>query len=128
MTSEIIGLIVLPLLLGMASVAGLGGGVVFVPILMAFFHFKTKQVVAMSLAIVFESGLIRTFGFSFWAKHPERDATEIDFNTVKVVFPLFLVGSYLGVLTSMILPDILLCALLTVILIYLCIKSYLQGR
>jgi len=112
----------------MASVAGLGGGVVFVPILMAFFHFKTKQVVAMSLAIVFESGLIRTFGFSFWAKHPERDATEIDFNTVKVVFPLFLVGSYLGVLTSMILPDILLCALLTVILIYLCIKSYLQGR
>lgn len=74
----------------------------------------------MSLAIVFESGFIRTFGFSFWATHPERESSEIDFNTVRVAFPLFLVGSYLGVLTSMLLPDILLVAFLTIILIYLC--------
>jgi uncharacterized membrane protein YfcA len=74
----------------------------------------------MSLAIVFESGFIRTFGFSFWARHPEREASEIDFNTVRVAFPLFLVGSYFGVLTSMVLPDILLVVFLTVILIYLC--------
>lgn len=53
LSSEILGLLVLPLMLGLASVAGLGGGVVFVPLMMAFFHFKTKQVVAMSLAIVF---------------------------------------------------------------------------
>jgi uncharacterized membrane protein YfcA len=37
-----IGLVILPLLLGAASVAGLGGGVIFVPLMMAFFHFKTK--------------------------------------------------------------------------------------
>lgn len=128
LTSEMIGLFVMPLLLGLASVAGLGGGVVFVPLMMAFFHFKTKQVVATSLAVVFESGFIRTFGFSFWAKHPEKKATEIDFNTVKVAYPLFLVGSYFGVLTSMILPDILLCFFLTVILIYLCVQSYFKGR
>lgn len=128
LTSELTGLFVMPLLLGLASVAGLGGGVVFVPLMMAFYHFKTKQVVATSLAVVFESGLIRTFGFSFWAQHPEKKGTEIDFNTVKVSYPLFLVGSYLGVLTSMILPDILLCVFLTVILIYLCLQSYFKGR
>jgi uncharacterized membrane protein YfcA len=78
--------------------------------------------------VVFQSGLIRTFGFSYWAKHPEKKSTEIDFNTVKVCYPLFLVGSYLGVLTSIILPDILLCVFLTVILIYLCVQSYNKGR
>jgi hypothetical protein len=83
--SEYIGLIIMPLLLGIASLAGLGGGVVFVPLMMAFFHFKTKDTVAMSLAIVFESGVIRTFLFSWWAKHPERPTTEIDFNTIRVV-------------------------------------------
>ena len=82
----------------------------------------------MSLAVVFESGFIRTFGFSFWAAHPERETTEIDFNTVKVAFPLFLVGSYLGVLTSMVLPDIILCIMLTVILVFLCWQSYEKGR
>lgn len=129
LTSEIVGLVILPVMLGLASVAGLGGGVVFVPIMMAFFHFKTKQVVAMSLAIVFQSGLIRTFGFSFWASHPDKkDSTEIDWNTVKVAYPLFLVGSYLGVLTSMILPDILLCVFLTIILVYLCYTSFVKGR
>ena len=128
LTSELIGLFVMPLLLGIASVAGLGGGVVFVPLMLAFFHFKTKPVVATSLAVVFESGLIRTLGFSFWAKHPEKKATEIDFNTVKVSYPLFLVGSYMGVLTSIILPDILLCVFLTLILIYLCLQSYFKGR
>lgn len=42
LTSELLGLLILPLLLGTSSVAGLAGGVVFVPIMMAFFHFKTK--------------------------------------------------------------------------------------
>ena len=53
LTSEIVGLLITPLLLGLASVAGLGGGVVFVPLTMAFFHFKTKQIISMSLAVVF---------------------------------------------------------------------------
>lgn len=53
LNSEYIGLIIMPLLIGIASLAGLGGGVVFVPLMMAFFHFKTKDTVAISLAIVF---------------------------------------------------------------------------
>lgn len=129
LSSEIVGLVILTITIGFTSVSGLGGGLVFVPIMMAFFHFKTKQVVAMSLAIVFQSGFIRTFGFSFWASHPDKkDSTEIDWNTVKVAYPLFLVGSYLGVLTSMVLPDILLCVLLTIILVYLCYTSFVKGR
>jgi uncharacterized membrane protein YfcA len=83
----------------------------------------------MSLAVVFQSGLIRTFGFSFWASHPDKkESTEIEWNTVKVAYPLFLVGSYLGVLTSMVLPDILLCVFLTIILVYLCYTSFVKGR
>jgi uncharacterized membrane protein YfcA len=118
----------MPLLLGIASLAGLGGGVVFVPLMMAFFHFKTKDTVAMSLAIVFESGVIRTFLFSWWAKHPERPTTEIDFNTIRVVYPLFLVGSYFGVLTSIALPEIVLCVSLVLLLTYLVGDTFIKGR
>ena len=128
LASEIIGLIILPFLLGIASVAGLGGGVVFVPIMMAFFHFKTKETVAISLAIVFESGLIRTLGFSFWSKHPERDSTEIDFNTMRVVYPLFLIGSYFGVLTSIVLSEFVLVILLTLLLFYTVVTTLKKGR
>lgn len=128
LTSEYIGLIIMPLLLGIASVAGLGGGVVFVPLMMAFFHFKTKETVAMSLAIVFESGLIRTLLFSWWAKHPERPTTEIDFNTIRVVYPIFLVGSYFGVLTSMALPEIVMCVSLVLLLTYLVGDTFIKGR
>ena len=114
--------------MGIASVAGLGGGVVFVPLMMAFFHFKTKETVAMSLAIVFESGVIRTMVFSFWAQHPDRKTTEIDFNTIRVVYPLFLVGSYFGVLTSIALPEVILCASLVLLLSYLVVNTFIKGR
>ena len=125
---EIVGIIVLPFLLGIASVAGLGGGVILVPMMMAFFYFNAKDIIAMSLAVVFLSCLIRTMGFSVWSKHPESNSTEIDFNTMRVVYPFFIVGSYFGVLTSILLPEIVLVILLTFLLTYTVITTLIKGR
>ena len=92
---EIFPTIFLPLLLGIASVAGVGGGMVVVPITMGLFAFSTKEAIAISTAIVFETAIIRFVFFSAWTKHPESpNKTEIDYNTVRVVYPLFLVGSF----------------------------------
>jgi uncharacterized membrane protein YfcA len=121
---EVLGLLVLPFLMGISSVAGVGGGIVFVPIAMALFSFKSKEAVAISIAIVFQSGFIRTVFFSFWAKHPERETTEIDYNTVRIVYPLFLIGSYFGVLTSIALSELFLCVSLCLLLIYLVNNSF----
>lgn len=107
MKSEIFPTIFLPVLLGIASVAGVGGGMVMVPITIAFFHFNSKEAIAISTAIVFETAILRFVFFSAWTKHPENEnKTEIDYNTVRVVYPLFLVGSYFGVIFYIILSEL----------------------
>ena len=70
LTSEIFPTIFLPLLLGVASVAGVGGGMVVVPTVIGLFHFGSKDAIAISTAIVFETAIIRFVFFSAWSKHP----------------------------------------------------------
>lgn len=53
LSQEIFPNILLPFLLGIASVAGVGGGMVVVPVAIGFFHFNSKEAIAISSAIVF---------------------------------------------------------------------------
>lgn len=80
---------------------------VVVPIAICMFHFSSKEAIAVSTAIVFETAILRFVFFSAWTKHPENEnKTEIDYNTVRVVWPLFLVGSYLGVIFYIIMSEL----------------------
>ena len=45
---EIVGLIIFCMFMALANVAGVGGGGVAIPLIMAFFHFKTKKAIAIS--------------------------------------------------------------------------------
>jgi uncharacterized membrane protein YfcA len=71
LAQEIFPTILLPFLVGFASVAGVGGGLVIVPITIGFFNFSSKEAIAISTALVFETALIRFIFFSAWTKHPE---------------------------------------------------------
>ena len=105
----------------MASVGGVGGGIILVPLMIGMLHFTTKESIALTSAIVTESALIRFVFFSAHAKNPDRpDATEIDYNLVRATYPLFLVGSYFGVIFSVSLGELILAVM---ILTLLCILS-----
>ena len=83
----------------------------------------------MSTAIVFETAAIRFFLFSAYKSHPERESlTEIDYNTVRVVFPLFLVGSFLGVYLAIAVSDFVLTVLTIVVLGSLSLNSLWKSR
>ena len=100
-------------MLAIASVSGVGGGGIFVPIAIGLLLFQVKDAIAMSTAIVFETAILRFAFFSAHKPHPEREnATEIDYNTVRVVFPLFLVGSFAGVYLTIALSELLLTVLI----------------
>ena len=71
LSEEIFPTILLPCLLAVASVAGVGGGMVVVPIVIGFFHFSSKEAIAISTSIVFETAILRFVFFSAWSKHPE---------------------------------------------------------
>ena len=53
LTPEIIGIIILPFLSGIVSVAGLGGGLIFKPLMIALFYFNAKDIIALSFAVEF---------------------------------------------------------------------------
>ena len=117
------------MLLGLASVVGLGGGSVVVPVAMCMFHFSSKEAIAISTPIVFETAIIRFLFFSAWTRHPEvPEKTEIDFNTVRVVYPLFLTGSFFGVIFYIILSEVWLTVLLIVCLGTMTIKMIIKSR
>ena len=119
-TSEIVAYVLLPILFAVASVGGVGGGIILVPLLIAMLQFTTKESIAMTSAIVTESSLIRFVFFSAYAKHPERpDTTEIDYNLVRITFPMFLIGSYFGVILSVSLGELILAILIMTILTFL---------
>ena len=83
----------------------------------------------MSTAIVFETAFIRFFLFSAYKPHPEREnATEIDYNTVRVVFPLFLVGSFIGGYLAIAVSEFVLTILTIVVLGSLSLKSLWKSR
>jgi len=86
-------------------------------------HFTTKESVALSSAIVTESALIRFAFFSAHAKHPERpESTMIDYNLVRVAYPIFLVAAFFGVMFSVSLGELILAVLIMAILTFLSFK------
>lgn len=113
----------MPALVGLANVAGIGGGGITVPIVMICWGFSTKESVAISGATIFVGSVVRFF-YSIDRKHPEKKATSIDYGIVIVMLPLVLVGSFTGVLVNIILPPLILSSILTLLLIYLTWTSY----
>lgn len=110
----------MPALFAVASVGGVGGGIILVPLLIGMFKFSTKESIALTSAIVTESALIRFVFFSAHTKHPDRpDVTEIDYNIVRVAYPMFLIGSYFGVLLSVSLGELILAVLIMAVLSFL---------
>ena len=132
LTMEIVGLLLLPVLLAFASAGGVGGGLVIVPIAVSLFQFSSKEAIAVSILLVLETAVIRFFFFSCWKKHPEVvERTEIDYNTVRMVYPLFLIGSYVGVIAYMLISPFwiailvfILLGTLSVHMIFTSIKKY----
>lgn len=122
-TSEIVAYILLPILFAVASVGGVGGGIILVPLLIGFLHFTTKESIALTSAIVTESALIRFIFFSAHSKHPDRPgATEIDYNIVRVAYPLFQIGTFFGVMLSVSLGELILAILIMTVLSVLSIQ------
>lgn len=120
--AEFAGFLILPTLVGLANVAGIGGGGITVPIVMICWGFSTKESVAISGATIFVGSVVRFF-YSLDRKHPEKKATSIDYGIVIVMLPLVLVGAFTGVLVNIILPPIILSTVLTLLLIYLTYSS-----
>ena len=92
-------------------------------------HFSAVDAIPMGAAMVLQTALLRFIFFSSSAKHPEKPySTEIDYNMVKIVQPLFLLGSYFGVLVYIALGEMILVVLLIAVLTPIGLQSLCKGR
>jgi len=123
---EFVGVVLLPILLGMANVGGIGGGGIIIPFLMTFWGFDTKGAIAISNMTIFV-GAVTRFLYTYKNRHPDKPATTIDYGVVIIMMPLVLVGSFVGVLVNIILPSMALAIILTLLLLGLTIQSLIQA-
>ena len=86
------------------------------------FGLSTKQSLAISSFWILCGALVR-FILNFNETHPFKHATSIDYSVVMLMFPMFLLGSVIGIKASIAVPDLLLTALTTVVLALLSIHT-----
>ena len=90
---EVGGIIVFALVMALSNIAGIGGGGVAIPIIMAMFVFTTKPAIAISSLSIFLAALVR-FILNFKERHPEKDnVVVIDYDLVTIMMPTTLAGA-----------------------------------
>ena len=120
---EVIGIMILPVLLGLANNGGVGGGGLIIPISIAMFGFTTIQAIALSNSTIFLGAAVRYFGYSIRQTHPNKKATIVDYNLASVMVPLVVFGSFAGTIVSSILPEAVLTIIIAILMIYLTYDS-----
>lgn len=89
---EYLGIAIFALIMLLSNVAGIGGGGIAIPVVIAFFNFTTKPAIAVSSFTIFVTTLAR-FLFTLKDKHPEKDAVVIDYHLVTIMMPTTLAGA-----------------------------------
>ena len=124
---EFIGLTLLIMITSISTVGGIGGGGLVIPFCMTFFGFSTKSAIALSGFTIFSCSVVR-FIFFLNHKHPEKDAVLIDYDLASIMLPIIMMGSMIGVLASITLPNLVLQVSLTILMIFLAILTGFKGR
>ena len=120
---EVAGLAVFSLIMALANIAGIGGGGIAIPVLIAFFYFTTKTAIAISSFSIFLTTLAR-FVMNFKERHPDKpNAVVIDYDLVTIMMPTNLAGAQIGALILVVFPSLIIQIILTLTLLALGIQS-----
>lgn len=115
------------ILMALAVMAGIGGGGIIVPLLMVFYKLDTKSAIAASGFTILTGSLCR-YMITINERHPDKDATCIEYGLANVMLPTVLIGSITGVIFNLMLPSLVLQILLTTLLLFLAVQSGFKAR
>ena len=118
---EVVGLIILGLVAGsLASTLGLGGGVVFVPVLVSVFAFTQHEAQGTSLAIIVPTAIV--------ASVAHARAGRVVWRLVAIVGIVGVGGAIGGARLALVLDESVLRRLFSVILIVVAVRMALRAR
>ncbi|KAK7384923.1 hypothetical protein VNO78_30626 [Psophocarpus tetragonolobus] len=108
------------------SVGGVGGGGIFVPMLIVIIGFDPKSAVAISKCMVTGAAISAVF-FCLKQKHPTLDEPVIDYDLMLLIQPMLLLGISIGVILSVIFADWMVTILLIILCIGTSIRAFFKG-
>ena len=113
---EMIGVFTFAFVMGLCTVAGIGGGGIAISLIIAFFNFTTKPAVAISSLSILVCTMMRFF-YNFKTMHPEKKGVIlIDYSLVTIMMPTTIAGSQFGSVILKIFPAIFIQVALTILL------------
>jgi len=107
-----------------AAGGGIGGGGLYVPLLIIVIGFKTKEAVAVSQGCIVGAAMAHLI-INVPKKHPLMDVPVIDYAALLVLEPMLLTGSLLGVMLNGMLPSVVI---LLILIVVLSLGAYKTGK
>lgn len=111
----------------LASGSGIGGGGVFVPLLLLVTGFTTSKAVAISNLII-TGGAVANFICNVTRRHPGLPGPLIDWDLILVMEPTTILGALLGGYLNKLLPSWLTGLLMALLLSVMSLKLWNKGR
>lgn len=120
----------IPLYLIMAALAtsaGIGGGLFWVPLFTALMQFSVKSAAALSQSCV-AGGCLGGTIYSIMQRNPLTDSRPmIDYSLTLVLMPALVLGMSIGVMLNYIIPSLIISCILLIILLVISFRAFQQG-
>lgn len=113
---------------GLSSTGGVGGGFLFVPVLVLLTGFQARRAAALSQALVTGGSGANAF-YGLITRHPFRERPRIDYYVVTVFMATILCGTSVGVILNILFPNfftLFMLAVLVAYVFYISIKKAIQ--
>jgi len=123
---EIIGLIVLIILAGLASSGGFGGGVILTPTLLMFFDYAESDAITIVYAIIL-GGSIGNFMNIGLKRDPKTKKPFLSYDLALICMPPMLLGTTIGVIANRTLATVILVTGLIILIAYTTQKIYVRS-
>jgi uncharacterized membrane protein YfcA len=108
------------------SGAGIGGGTLFVPIMMLVIGFPAEYSITQSNPLILGGSLAVTLA-NFRSRHHLYDRPLINYNVASIIEPVSWLGSIIGVIINRVIPDWLLYVLQFLLLVYTAWNTLSKG-
>jgi len=120
----VLGIILITLGAVGAAGGGIGGGGLYVPLLIIVIGFETKEAVPVSQGCIVGAAMAHLI-LNAPKKHPLLDVPVIDYAALLVLEPMLLAGSLFGVMLNGMLPSVVI---LLILVFVLSLGAYKTGR
>ena len=108
----------------MSNASGLGGGLLFIPVLLLIMKFYPHEAIPIPKLVIF-AGALTSFIHNTKVKRPGRNAKALNYNLIIVNSSNLLLGTVFGVTLNKILPNTLILFLLCILLFFYSYKTFM---